>query len=86
MSDRNGLAIKVVAVVIGLRALMNLAKPFGTGRLVFFGKLLSGLPNLILAPALGIHMLVLVMLVLVYGMWTRARFALPMSIICVMFQ
>jgi len=75
MQDWKALATKVIAVVIALRALMNLGKPFGSGRLVFFGKLLSGFPNLVLAPALGIFMLVLV-----YGMWRLRRFALPMSV------
>ncbi len=75
MKDRIGLATKVVAIVIALRSLMNLAKPFGAGRLVFFGHLLSGWPNTIIAPLLGIYMLVLV-----YGMWTKKSFALPMSI------
>ncbi len=75
MSDWKAGATKAIAVVIGLRALMNLGKPFGAGSLVFFGKLLSGIPNLILAPSLGIYMLVLV-----YGMWRLRRFALPMSV------
>ena len=75
MSDWKRTATKVVAMVVGIRALMNLGKPLRAGHLVFFGKLLSGIPNLILAPALGIYMLVLV-----YGMWTLRRFALPMSV------
>ncbi len=68
---------RLVAVVVGLRALGNIGKPFGTGSgLVFFGKLLTGWPNAVLAPILGIAMLVLA-----YGMWTRRRFALPMSLL-----
>lgn len=78
--NRNAVATRAVAVVIALRALMNLSKPFGSGHLVFFGNLLSGMPNLILAPALGICMLVLV-----YGMWTSASFALPMSVLYAVF-
>jgi len=73
MGDWKAMATKAIALVIGLRALLNFGKPFGGG-LVFFGKILRGAPNLILAPSLGIYMLVLV-----YGMWAMRRFALPMS-------
>src|SRR5262245_33487483 len=80
MGDWKAVATKAIAIVIGLRALMNLGKPFSAGGLVFFGKLLSGIPNLVLAPALGIYMLLLA-----YGMWTLRRFALPMSVVYAVF-
>ena len=82
MSDRTAAILtKVVAVVIALRALTNVGKPFGAGRgLVFFGNLLTGTPNLILAPTLGI-----LMLVLAYGMWVNASWALPASIVYAVF-
>lgn len=51
--------LRVLAVLIGLRGCMNLGKPFGTGTgLVFLGTLLTGTPMLILAPLLGLYMIV----------------------------
>jgi hypothetical protein len=68
--------LRICAVLIGVRALTNVFKPFGAGSgLVFFGKLLTGTANLILAPLVGIFMLVYV-----YGIWQQRRFALPMGI------
>jgi len=74
--DKTKVALRVVAALIGLRALTNVFKPFGAGSgLVFFGTLLSGTPNLILAPLLGVYMLIYA-----YGVWSLRRFALPMGI------
>ena len=68
--------LRVLAVLIVLRALTNVFKPFVPGSaLVFFGKLLSGVPNVILSEVVGIFMLVYA-----YGLWQRRRFALPMGI------
>lgn len=51
--------LRVIAVLIALRACMNLGKPFGTGTgLVFLGSLLTGTPMVILAPLLGLYMIV----------------------------
>jgi hypothetical protein len=75
-----GIATKIVAIVIALRSVMNLMKPFGAGRLVFFGHLLDGVANTIIAPALGLSMLALA-----YGMWTKQPFALPLSIVYAIF-
>lgn len=51
--------LRLIAVLIALRACMNLGKPFGTGTgLVFLGSLLTGTPMLVLAPLLGIYMIV----------------------------
>jgi len=70
------LATRIMALLIALRSLTNVGKPFSAGSgLVFFGKLLSGFPNLVLAPALGIYMLVYA-----YGMYDRRQYALPMGI------
>lgn len=64
-SERRLLARRVLAVVFVLRALTNLGKPFGTGTgLVFFGRLLTGTPMLVLAPLLGAYMIVFA-----YGLW-----------------
>jgi len=75
------IALRVFAVLIGLRALTNVFKPLGAGSgLVFFGKLLTGIANIILAPLVGIAMLIYV-----YGLWTMRRFALPMGVLYGMF-
>jgi hypothetical protein len=51
--------LRVVAVLIALRGCMNIGKPLGTGTgLVFLGTLLTGTPMLVLAPLLGIYMIV----------------------------
>jgi hypothetical protein len=74
-------ATVIVAALIALRALTNVFKPLGAGTgLVFFGKLLHGVPNLILAPALGIYMLIYA-----YGMYDRRQYALPMGVLYTIF-
>jgi hypothetical protein len=73
--------LRVFAVLIALRALTNVFKPLGAGSgLVFFGKLLSGAANVVLAPLVGVYMLVYC-----YGIWTERRFALPMGIVYAVF-
>jgi len=74
--DAGKLTLRVFAVLFGLRALTDVFKPLGAGSgLVFFGKLVTGVPNVILAPLVGIYMLVYA-----YGLWHLRRFALPMAI------
>jgi hypothetical protein len=75
--DRPLILLRVIAVLIALRALTNVFKPLGAGSgLVFFGVLLSpGVLNTILAPAVGVFMLVYA-----YGLWTFQGFALPMGV------
>ena len=47
--------LRILAVLIGLRALTDVFKPLGAGSgLVFFGKMQSGTANLILAPLVGV--------------------------------
>ena len=71
----------VMAALLALRALTNVFKPLGAGTgLVFFGKLLHGIPNLVLAPALGIYMLIYA-----YGMYDKRQYALPMGILYAVF-
>jgi hypothetical protein len=73
---RSRLLLRICAVLIALRALTNLLKPWSTGTgLVFFGKLLSGTPNLVLAPAVGIYMLVLA-----WALWRPRPLARPMAL------
>lgn len=69
------LVLRVLAALIAVRALGNLGKPFGTGSgLVFGGYLLTGRAMLVLAPLLGLYMLVWA-----YGLWRLQGFAIPMG-------
>ena len=72
--DKSLVTLRVFAVLIVLRALTNVFKPFSAGGLVFFGAMLTGTANAILAPLLGIYMLIYA-----YGLWNTRRFALPMG-------
>jgi len=74
--DRRTTALRVIAVLMALRALTDVFKPLGAGRgLVFFGSMLTGAPMIVLAPLVGAYMLVYA-----YGLWRVRRFALPMGI------
>jgi hypothetical protein len=74
--DKGKIVLRICTVLIALRGLTNVVKPLGAGSgLVFFGTLMTGTANLILAPLLGAYMLALA-----YGMWAMRRFALPMVI------
>ena len=69
--------LRVLAVLIGLRALTNVFKPLGAGTgFVFFGTILRGVGNAIVAPLFGAYMLVYA-----YGLWNERRFALPMGVL-----
>lgn len=73
--DKLLVVLRVVATLIALRSLMNLGKPFGTGSgLVFFGFHLTGPPMWVLAPALGVYMLVWC-----FGLWHLRAWAVPMG-------
>ena len=76
MDDRTRKIVRVLALLIGLRSFSNLFKPFGAGTgLVFFGVLLEGVANTILAPLFGVFMLTLA-----WAAWNFRSFALPMSV------
>ena len=67
---------KVLAVLITLRAATNFGKPFTAGsRFVVFGHLLGGVFTSIVAPAVGIYMLIYA-----YGLWQGASWAKPVGI------
>ncbi len=69
-------AVRVCAILIALRALTDVLKPLGAGSgFVFFGKFLTGTACHVLAPIVGV-----LMLVYAYGLWQLRRFALPMGI------
>ena len=66
--------LRILAALIGLRGLVNLAKPLGAGStMVFFGQRLD-ISNP-LGPLVGVFMLVYA-----YGLWTKRPFAVPMGI------
>ena len=68
--------MRVFAVLIAVRALTDVLKPLGAGSgFVFFGKFLTGMACYILAPIVGV-----LMLVYAYGLWQLRRFALPMGV------
>src|SRR6185436_12034130 len=70
--------LNVCAVLFGPLAVSNILKPLAadaqTG-LVFFGRRLSGTPNLLLGPLFGLYLLVYAV-----GIWRRRRWALWMGI------
>ena len=72
--SRSGVALRVVAVLIGLRGVGNLLKSFGTGSgIVVLGRLHP--PDSPLAPAVGAWMIVLAAC-----LWTANRLALPLGV------
>lgn len=67
---------KLIAVLIALRALTNFGKPFRAGSgFVVFGRLLGGMATTVLAPLVGV-----VMLVYAYGLWQARAWARPLGI------
>ncbi len=73
-----GRSFKFFAVLFGLLAISNAAKPFelsGDAGFVFFGKRLSGTPNAVLGPLFG-----LCLAVYAFGLWNKRAFALPLGV------
>ncbi len=76
MADsRRGGALTILAILFAILAMSDILKPFhlegaATG-LVFFGKRLSGTPDAILAPILGI-----ILLSYAAGIWRMRRYAM----------
>ena len=75
MADsRRGRGLTTLAILFAILALTDILKPFHlegpTTGLVFFGKRLSGTPDAILAPILGI-----VLLTYAAGIWRMRRYA-----------
>ena len=74
--DSGRTTLRVFAILIALRALTDVLKPLGAGSgFVFFGKFLTGAACYVLAPIVGV-----VMLIYAYGLWQLRRFAMPMGI------
>ena len=73
-----GTALTVFAVLFGVLAVSNLAKPLELGSttgFVLFGQRLSGLPNQIFGPLFGLYLAAYAT-----GIWGMRRRALPMGI------
>jgi len=65
---------KILAVLIALRALTNFGKPF-RGAFVIFGHLMhGGIATTVIAPLLGVAMLVYA-----YGLWHGRAWARPLA-------
>jgi hypothetical protein len=73
--SRRGGALTTLAILFTILAITDILKPFhlegATTGLVFFGKRLSGTPDAILGPALGI-----ILLFYAAGIWRMRRYAL----------
>src|SRR5258708_32087550 len=73
--SRRGSVLTTLAVLFGILGITDILKPFhlegATTGLVFFGKRLSGAPDAILGPALGI-----ILLIYAAGIWRMRRYAL----------
>jgi hypothetical protein len=73
-SRRSG-ALTILAILFAILAVTDILKPFHlegpTTGLVFFGKRLSGTPDAILGPILGI-----ILLIYAAGVWRMRRYAL----------
>src|SRR5208282_2660615 len=76
MADsRRGVALTTLAILFAILALTDILKPLHlegpTTGLVFFGKRLSGKPDAILGPLLGI-----VLIIYAAGIWRMRRYAM----------
>lgn len=73
--SRRGVALTTLAILFVVLALEDILKPFHlegpTTGLVFFGKRLSGAPNAVLGPILGV-----ILLIYAAGIWRMSRYAL----------
>ena len=74
-NSRRGTALTVLAILFAILAVSDILKPLHlegpTTGLVFFGKRLSGAPDAILGPILGI-----ILLIYAAGIWRMSRYAL----------
>ena len=82
-NDRTGrdVILTTLAVLMGLMAISNFAKPFGQAMdpggnagFVFFGHRLHGAANAIIGPIFG-----LVLAAYAYGVWRMKRWVVPLA-------
>ncbi len=70
------IARRIIAVLIVLRALTNLGKPFAPGSgFVMFGRLLHGAASTVVAPLFGV-----LMIVYAWGLWQARPWARPLAL------
>jgi hypothetical protein len=79
MADsRRTTGLTILAILFAILALSDILKPLHlegpTTGLVFFGKRLSGAPDAILGPLLGI-----ILLIYAAGIWRMRRYAIPLG-------
>jgi len=74
--------LTVLAILMGLLSLSNFSKPLGQAMkpesdagFVFLGHRLHGVANAIMGPLFG-----LLLAIYAYGVWTRRRWVVPLSI------
>ena len=74
-----GTALTIFALLFGLLAISDFAKPFshspGVG-FVFLGHRLAGTGNAVMGPLFGV-----LLVTFAYGIWTMRRYALPVAYI-----
>jgi hypothetical protein len=77
-NSRPSAALTILAILFAILAVSDILKPFHlegpTTGLVFFGKRLSGAPNAILGPILGIFLLTYAA-----GIWRMRRYTIPFA-------
>jgi hypothetical protein len=77
-NSRRGIALTVLAILFAILAISDILKPLHlegpTTGLVFFGRRLSGTPNAILGPILGIFLLAYAA-----GIWRMRGYALALG-------
>jgi hypothetical protein len=81
MADtRRSSALTILAILFAILAITDILKPFHlegpTTGLVFFGRRLSGVPDAILGPILGI-----ILLTYAAGIWRMRRYALYLGFV-----
>ncbi len=77
-NSRRSTALTILAILFAILAVSDILKPLhlegATTGLVFFGKRLSGAPDAILGPILGIFLLIYAA-----GIWRMRRYAIPLA-------
>jgi hypothetical protein len=68
---------RILAALIALRGVTNFGKPFGAGTgLVVFGRLMHGMWSTVVAPLLGVAILVYA-----WALWQARPSALPLGVV-----
>jgi hypothetical protein len=79
-TPRRGAALTILAILFAILALSDVLKPFhlegSTTGLVFFGKRLSGAPDALIAPLMGVFLLTYA-----WGIWRMRHYAMYLAYI-----